>query len=158
MESVRNVVYARGIPLSPAYHVAFAMRVVSPVEVRALQSAIQALADRHESLRRRGLALTDDEEKQLTASTDGTRLRGRAFETFCQEFDQTCHYDPRLRLDAFYLEQRERRRTLYMHVAGPPQPGSWWPSSPISRRRFTFNRARSKLVSCFSDSRSRRRS
>jgi asparagine synthase (glutamine-hydrolysing) len=60
--------------------------------------------------------LTDDEETQLTASVNGQRLRRVAFETFRQEFSQTQKYDPRLRLDAFYLEQHERRKTLYMHV------------------------------------------
>jgi asparagine synthase (glutamine-hydrolysing) len=60
--------------------------------------------------------LTDDEETSLTASGNGRRLRGVARETFGQEFSQTRHYDPRLRLDAFYLDQHERRKTLYMHV------------------------------------------
>jgi amino acid adenylation domain-containing protein len=38
-------------PLSAAYHIGFAVRIVSPLNVRALQSALQALIDRHESLR-----------------------------------------------------------------------------------------------------------
>jgi asparagine synthase (glutamine-hydrolysing) len=60
--------------------------------------------------------LTDDEEDGLTASRNGLGLRGVARETFRQEFDHTRHYDPALRLDAFYLDQHERRKTLYMHV------------------------------------------
>src|SRR5262245_39704578 len=59
--------------------------------------------------------LTDDEEASLTASGYGLRLRGVAWETFRQEYSQTRHYDPRLRLDAFYLYQHERRTTLYIH-------------------------------------------
>jgi asparagine synthase (glutamine-hydrolysing) len=60
--------------------------------------------------------LTDEEETRLTASDGGQELRGVAFDTFRQEFGQTRHYDPSLRLDAFYMDQHERRKTLYMHV------------------------------------------
>ena len=60
--------------------------------------------------------LTDEEEACLTATTQGARLRRVAFESFREEFSQTDHYDPSLRLDAFYIEQHERRGTLHMHV------------------------------------------
>jgi asparagine synthase (glutamine-hydrolysing) len=60
--------------------------------------------------------LTDEEETTLTASSEGMRLRGVAFETLCHEFGRTRHYDPAIRLDAFYIDQHERRKTLYMHV------------------------------------------
>jgi asparagine synthase (glutamine-hydrolysing) len=60
--------------------------------------------------------LTDEEEFRLTTSTNGQALRGVAFETLCQEFNKTRHYDPGVRLDAFYIDQHERRKTLYMHV------------------------------------------
>jgi len=60
--------------------------------------------------------LIDAEEHQLTASVAGQRLRGLALESFREEFRLTSHYDPAVRLDGFYIDQHERRCTLYMHV------------------------------------------
>jgi asparagine synthase (glutamine-hydrolysing) len=60
--------------------------------------------------------LTDDEEARLLSSPAGAHLRRLAFDTFVDEFRATRHYDPAVRLDAFYIEQHERRGTLYMHV------------------------------------------
>jgi len=60
--------------------------------------------------------LTDDEAAVITRSTFGRPLCDLAFESFREEFAQTRHYDPAVRLDGFYVDQHERRGTLNMHV------------------------------------------
>ena len=51
-------------PRSSAYHVAFAARISTPIDIVALRDAVQAVADRHQMLRTT-YVLTDDAQLQM---------------------------------------------------------------------------------------------
>ena len=90
----------RAAPRSPAYNVGVALRVRSAVHVEALRQALQALVDRHATLRtvylegaepaqvvhgRRDVAF----ELESLAGIDETRLRARVAELHNEPFDLT---------------------------------------------------------------------
>ena len=60
--------------------------------------------------------LTDDEAAALMDTPSGARLLPLAFDSFREEFLRTSGCHPAVRLDGFYIDEHERRGTLYMHV------------------------------------------
>ena len=115
----------RQAPESAAYNVGFAARIVSPVEVAALRQALQALCDRHASLRTTFPIVDGVPVQQISGTStavlelhdvegeDETRLHDRVMADYRRPFD--LEHGPVLRTALYSRAPQEHVFLLAVH-------------------------------------------